>query len=139
MIDTKFRVWDKIEKSFWGEGRNLSLVSLVSDSLVNDDTTVLEQSTNLKDVNGDEIFVGDILQYQNNKKDINIIEFGEFGIPDVESEEYMEKAVGFYLSAAGNLKNVYPFCLTIPLNARYSKDYIIVGNIHENADLLVKK
>ncbi len=48
MREIKFRVWDNEENNFWGEGRNLSLVSLVSDSLVNDDSTVLEQYTGLK-------------------------------------------------------------------------------------------
>ena len=78
MRDIKFRVWDNDENNFWGEGRSLSLVSLVSDSIVNDDSTVLEQYTGLKDKNGVEIYENDILKSVNGNQDVVIYIDGRF-------------------------------------------------------------
>lgn len=79
MREIKFRVWDNDENNFWGEGRSLSLVSLVSDSIVNDDSTVLEQYTGLTDANGVEVYEGDIISaYVHGFPEIGIVEYSEF-------------------------------------------------------------
>ena len=103
MRDIKFRVWDNEENNFWGDGRNLSMISLVSDSVVNDDSTVLEQYTGLEDKNGVEIYENDIVKTSDGR--ITVVEYKH-----------------------GSYDPVY-WC---------SSDAIkVIGNIHENVDLLV--
>lgn len=109
MREIKFRVWDNEENNFWGEGRSLKLLSLVSDSLVNDDSTVLEQYTGLKDKNGVEIYENDIIS-------ASVYVFQETGL--VEYSPFGEWVFG-----------------NIRLN-EFMSSLTIIGNIHENADLL---
>lgn len=109
MREIKFRVWDNDENNFWGEGRNLSMISLVSDSIVNDDSTVLEQYTGMTDADGFEIYEGDILK-----------DFDDNGI--VGFVEY-DEAYGEYSCGDDSLYEATRCC-------------VVIGNIHENAELL---
>ena len=124
MKDIKFRVWDYDENEFWGEGKNLKLISLVSDSLANDDTTVLEQYVGIKDVKGVEVFEGDIVQpirtYEFNNIDTDleptklpiVVEHGNYVFGKWIAREVNEDRLGvidYYLPS----------------------EVVVVGNIHE--------
>lgn len=116
MRDIKFRVWDNEKNNFWGEGRNLSMISLVSDSVVNDDSTVLEQYTGLKDKNGVEIYENDIVRCSRGCLHQVVWEEERGGM-------FGGGMPGWYLSG---LDEGYA----------WTNSEEVIGNIHENADLL---
>ncbi|APS42193.1 hypothetical protein FOL01_1334 [Weissella jogaejeotgali] len=116
MREIKFRVWDNETNKFWHEGRNLALVSLVPDNLINDDSTVLEQYTGLKDKNGVQIYEGDILQHKASKF-INftvLFKYGCYYAHDT-SEIMSDELLG---------------------SLNFDNEMTVIGNIHENPELL---
>lgn len=92
----------------------------------------LMQYTGLKDKNGTEIYVGDIVDFDG----FHEIRFGIHGVPRLETEKYVDTATGFYFKPQHDLKDVKPFNLDIPLNDRYANECVVVSNIYENPELL---
>ena len=121
----KFRAWDKKTKCYWDvEHINFVSGNIVCDmgwadkaetqrwnALLKQGEYILEQSTGLFDMNGVEIFEGDIVKY--NTDDLGVIStyLGGF-IVESYKHDYFEH-IG---EVVGEMK--------------------IIGNIHENGDLL---
>lgn len=133
MRELKFRIWDKKQKTYHCKlphnasgifylSSNGVLFSDFGNSVapeVRQDDFIIEQYTGLKDKNGKEIYEGDILD------DHSGVSIVEFSTEDVGScgccvPEFW--GTGFIIS-----KN------TSPLNCE------IIGNIHENPELLKGK
>ena len=126
MRTMKFRVWDKEEERYLDEtqlagitpdGKSILFIEDFDEvcSLDIEDIFIIEPSTGLKDKNGKEIYDGDIL-------DVSSL----FVEPKKMVVKFSEMACGFEPFVNG-----CPDCY-VPRG----KDVVIVGNIHENPELL---
>lgn len=130
MREIAFRVWDIKNKrmnngGFW-VGAGNGLIALVQD--VNEDVFsgvlqrekdfILMQFTGLKDKNSKEIYEGDVLQYTWYE------DKGQYGVTHDEQMVITFDAGSFSI---GRLTDAYQFDPT---------DWLVVGNIHENPELI---
>jgi uncharacterized phage protein (TIGR01671 family) len=91
-------------------------------SLLKDDNFIFMQFTGLTDKNGVEIFESDVVKHTYDDGDL-------FAMVKFEESE-----AGFITEGVGEIKG-YPFCF----NEFYSKKCEVIGNIHENPELLCAK
>ena len=111
----KFRAWDKKIKKFIDiSGLKISNFSDYPRQFI------VEQSTGLKDKNGKPIFEGDILQRM-------VQPYNQMGY----KENYEVKELGYYLPQ-GETYGI--FCVNL-----WGTDCEVIGNIHENPELLEAK
>ncbi len=134
----KFRAWDKIQnkmllpdniefihgQAYWAEASADGQDECSNDGKVDGIGTLfeLEQFTGLKDVNGRDIYVGDIIKYFGANKKIKTK--NEFGIIVYKADKY---GAGFN-SIIQNKEHGYG-------GINIAQD-IVVGNVHENPELL---
>ena len=85
-----------------------------------------EICSEVKDVNGKEIYQGDIIK--NGKEQIMEVRYGKYIMYCPVDDKMMEN-IGFYVVASGIYEDM-------PLGPT-SEYAMIIGNIHENADLVV--
>jgi uncharacterized phage protein (TIGR01671 family) len=141
--ELKFRAWD-------GERlRNVSSVGWIDGEMDYIGTPKyhgpaedfkLMQYTGLKDSQSVEIYEGDIVQRNNNPKDLAQVCFGEFPVYEMESEEVIDKAVGWYLKVIPTdaLSKMEPFCYDSIISNYWNKNTNakVIGNIYENPELM---
>lgn len=142
MRKIKFRAWDKLlNRWLTKDDLRFDLLGFVQDE-INPDGIVLEQFTGLHDKAGKEIYENDVVKAHHfcandsssHKCIIGVMEFGEHFIHHGCATAGIEQVFGYFLDGPrvgyeGSQMALTPDC----------QSYIeIIGNIHENGELLQK-
>lgn len=123
MRELKFRAWNTVRNCWtsrveldggWGKPMFMH-GEIEDDGGYQIDNTIIEQYTGLKDKNGREIYEGDIVQI-----DDHIL--GDFEVVWHNLGWKIKRSVGFEA-----------------LSVHKSEDIVVIGNIHENGELLELK
>ena len=120
MRKLKFRAWDKVENKMLFDADPFALHVSGSNEPIfakshKNENCIFEQYTGLKDKNGKEIYEGDIVQI-----DDHIL--GDF--------EVVWQGLGWKIKRATGYETLY---------VHKSEDCTVIGNIHENPELLDDK
>ncbi|WP_252268550.1 YopX family protein [Lactiplantibacillus pentosus] len=137
----KFRAWDKVQnkmllpdniefingQAYWAEASTDGNGGYSNDGKVDGIGALfeLEQFTGLKDVNGKEIYVGDIVKVWSDVSELTM----EPTVNEIVSEDYFGRA-GMFLKPL-RLHVVEP-CLHDSWNNKFG----VIGNVHDNPELL---
>lgn len=119
MRELKFRAWDTGAKR-WASGVMPVLTGLSLELKPAHSGIIIEQYTGLKDKNGKEICEGDIVRYGRH-------------IGGIIPPESCTEIVSWWSGE----EEYYPCCTTSGFALPYSEDdYEVIGNIHDNPELL---
>lgn len=123
--EIKFRFWDEELKTYTYDYHLIDREGCLHDEYggrESGDSVIVEQCTGLKDKNGREIYEGDIVRDVEVEDDIAVIEWGLEKDNDVRA--------GYY----ANWQNPEYEKWVITVND--GKAFEVIGNIHENPELL---
>lgn len=126
----KFRAWDDREKEYIKDVLIGSDGQIYFDDGVatQDDLDIsVEQFTGLTDVNGREIYVGDIVTVWSDVSELAM----KPTINEIVSEDYFGRAGMF-------LKPLRPHVIEPCLHDSWNNQFEVIGNVYENPELLVK-
>lgn len=114
MRDIKFRAWNTIINCYHYNIQNVHDEEIADSfqNILDNEELIVEQYTGLKDFNGVEIYEGDILKDVDDSTIVGFVEYDE--------------AFGEYDCGDNNLYE-------------YTRDCIVIGNIHEQPELLEDK
>lgn len=135
--ELKFRAWGKNIKEYMGDGKGACNVVNILGDLLKQGGWVIEQYTGLNDKNGKEIYEGDIVRlYEHDWWDGKIVKHHKN--PRVEGNfvvYYDDDLAAFEMENTqpydNGIRGIEPFGFA-------SQEYEVVGNIHENPELLSK-
>lgn len=128
--ELKYRVYDKVEKCYCDNAFSIDQFGIcyIQDEdgyweEIDEERYVVEQCTGLKDKNDKYIYDGDIVRYARNLR-CNTP-------PEIRTE---------IVSWWSGEEEYYPCCTTSGFALPYSEDgYEVIGNIHENPELIGKE
>ena len=132
----KFRVWDKVKKVMMvprdmqtdSDGNIFYVEAMGPDGEYDEgdlDVFKFEQFTGLKDVNGNEIYIGDIVKVWSDMSELTMVP----SINEIVSEDLFGRP-GMFLKPAG------PHLIEPCLHDSWSNQFEVIGNVHENPELL---
>ena len=132
--EIKFRVWNNNRKMFIIDGmtpkeiQNDATQSMELPMMTSEDC-VWQQYTGLKDMNGVEIYEGDIIQWEDSWDEEHVQAELKYGIGKFDGGVY--NYVGFYLERDGEILEPYEITNMIQdFNKKYYS-YEVIGNIFE--------
>lgn len=126
MREIRFKIWDKLGKSFFGGEFNWNKLP----QMLYPQDFICCQFTGLKDKNGKEIYEGDILKVKSYDG-----WFDEVGFYYKSVVFYQEETASFVHANRPELGVGTAF---VHPRAPYERDYEVIGNIFENPNLLDK-
>lgn len=132
----KFRAWDKKAKEYfhiselWNSGTNPECFNFDgwTDNFGNKGRLkdiVIEQFTGLTDVNGKEIYIGDIVKVWSDMSELTM----EPTVNEIVSEDFFGKTGMF-------LKPLRAHVIEPCLHDSWNNQFEVIGNVHENPELL---